>query len=136
MCDRRLLHSLLVVTSVLGIGAVFAAGPPSDRAPSSSLFTRLPSEETGITFSNTLQEGPRANVLAYEYFYNGGGVAAGDLNGDGRPDLYFTSNQGNLRFEDVSTAWGLAQEGFSTGAAYADFNNDAPLSAFSLPSSP
>jgi hypothetical protein len=94
MCDRRLLHSLLVVAAALGAGAALSAVPLSDRAPSSSLFIRLSAEETGVTFSNTLQEGPRANVLAYEYFYNGGGVAAGDLNGDGRPDLYFTSNQG------------------------------------------
>ncbi len=55
------------------------------------LFTLLPAAKTNIDFSNILTEGLNTNVLMYEYFYNGGGVAVGDVNGDGYDDLYFTS---------------------------------------------
>ncbi|RYF64004.1 MAG: hypothetical protein EOO39_27490, partial [Cytophagaceae bacterium] len=55
-------------------------------------FTRLGAEKTGVRFTNQLTETEEQNVLAYEYFYNGGGVAVGDLNNDGLPDLYFTGN--------------------------------------------
>jgi len=55
-------------------------------------FTLLPQDATNVTFSNTLTEGLNTNVLMYEYFYNGGGVAVGDVNNDGYDDLYFTSN--------------------------------------------
>src|SRR5690348_1662652 len=72
----------------------------STEVPSSTtppLFTLLSSSQTGIDFTNRLQEGLNTNILMYEYFYNGGGVAAGDLNGDGLTDLYFTANMGNNR---------------------------------------
>ena len=61
-------------------------------AGSSHLFSLLPPDSTGIQFSNNLTEGPNTNVLMYEYFYNGGGVAIADLNGDGLQDIYFTAN--------------------------------------------
>jgi enediyne biosynthesis protein E4 len=60
-----------------------------------ALFKLLSPEQTNITFQNTLTEGPNTNILIYEYFYNGGGVATADFNGDGKDDIYFTSNMGN-----------------------------------------
>lgn len=48
--------------------------------------------ETGIRFSNDINETENLNVLAYEYLYNGGGVAIGDINGDNLPDIYLTAN--------------------------------------------
>jgi hypothetical protein len=75
------------------------------------LFTAIPAERSGIKFKNHVTESPEHNVLSYEYFYNGGGVAVGDLNNDGLPDIVFTANmdqpviyfnKGNLVFEDVS----------------------------------
>lgn len=79
-------------------------------------FTLLPPEQTGVSFQNALSEGLNTNILVYEYFYNGGGVATGDLNGGGLIDLYFTSNMGknklylnkgkdnsdSLRFQDIT----------------------------------
>ncbi len=86
-----------------------ADGPP--------LFTLLTPEQTHVDFSNTLTEGLNTNVLMYEYFYNGGGVAAGDINGDGLTDLYFSGNmtdnklylnKDKLSFEDITTSAGVA----------------------------
>src|ERR1700712_3762659 len=78
---------------------------------SQPLFTLLPAQKTGIRFQNTITESSAQNVLNYEYFYNGGGVAVGDLNNDGLPDIVFTSNmdepkvyfnKGNFVFDDAS----------------------------------
>jgi hypothetical protein len=57
-----------------------------------TLFSALRPSETNIYFQNKLTEGPNTNVLLYEYFYNGAGVALADFNGDQLLDIYFTSN--------------------------------------------
>ena len=61
-------------------------------AQESPLFESLSPAKTGIHFKNILEESPTSNVLTYEYFYNGGGVAIGDINNDGLEDIYFTGN--------------------------------------------
>jgi hypothetical protein len=102
---------------------------------SGELFALVPSERTHITFNNQLTEGLNTNVLLYEYFYNGGGVAVADVNGDGWEDLYFTGNmtenklylnKGNWQFEDVTEAAGVAGRPgpWKTGACIADINGD------------
>jgi hypothetical protein len=63
-----------------------------------TLFKLLPPEQTSVTFKNDLVEDEHLNVLSYEYLYNGGGVAVGDINNDGLEDLFFTSNLGKISF--------------------------------------
>ena len=76
-----------------------------------TLFTRLPSSQTGVRFENRLTETRELNVFTYRNYYNGGGVALGDLTGDGLPELMLTANmgasrlylnQGGFRFRDVT----------------------------------
>ncbi|MGV3538960.1 MAG: FG-GAP repeat domain-containing protein [Rufibacter sp.] len=106
-----------------------------------TLFTLLPAEKTNITFNNTLTETPFANIIAYQYFNNGGGVAIADVNQDGLQDVYFSGNlvpnklylnKGNMRFEDVTSAAGV--DGFpntwKTGAAMADVNGDGLMDIY------
>ncbi len=103
-----------------------------------TLFTLL--DQTGIDFKNELTETTDFNVFKYRNFYNGGGVAAGDLNNDGFTDLFFTSNQGsnqlyinkgNLQFENVSDKAGFSQKKqWSTGVVLVDINNDGWLDIY------
>lgn len=103
-------------------------------------FIRMSSEETGINFANTLVQTPELNIFNYLYFYDGGGVAAGDVNGDGLPDLFFTSNQeqnklylnkGNFQFQDITEkAIGEHIDDWTTGVTMVDINSDKRLDMY------
>jgi hypothetical protein len=104
------------------------------------LFTKLEAGRTGVGFENTLKEDAQANVLNYAYFYNGGGVAIGDINNDGLPDIIFTGNmssnrlflnKGNFEFEDITEKSGIAQkQGWCTGVTMVDINGDGLLDIY------
>ncbi len=114
---------------------VLAGCTRADAGP--ALFELLPPTATGIDFANHLPESPDFNILNYLYYYNGGGVAAGDIDGDGLPDLYFTSNLGSdrlyrnlggYRFEDITERAGVGgDERWTTGVTMADVNGDGHL---------
>lgn len=103
-------------------------------------FTELPVGETGIRFANRIAENDTMNILAFEYVYNGGGVALGDFNNDSLPDVYFTGNttanklylnKGDFKFEDVTEKAGVAPVNkWSTGVALVDINNDNLLDIY------
>ncbi len=104
-------------------------------------FTLLSPDDTGVRFSNQFVENYNYNVFNHEYLYNGCGVAAGDVNEDGLPDLYFSSafgpnrlyiNLGNMKFVDVTATAGVAAaDGYKTGVTMADVNGDGKMDLYS-----
>ena len=108
---------------------------------SDTLFTSLPSSKTNVQFTNTLEQKKLFNILYYLYYYNGGGVATGDINNDGLPDIYFTANskghnklylnKGNFEFEDITDKAGVAgTSDWCTGVTMADVNGDGFLDIY------
>ena len=84
-----------------------------------TLFSDVAPEHTGIDFENKISDTDSLNILDYLYYYNGGGVAIGDINNDGLADIYFTSNQGsnklylnkgNFKFEDITAKAGVEEK--------------------------
>ncbi|MFZ6014678.1 MAG: CRTAC1 family protein, partial [Bacteroidota bacterium] len=105
-----------------------------------TLFKNLPSDSTGINFINSLSFNQDFNIYTYRNFYNGGGVAIGDINNDGLSDVYFTGNQvgnrlylnkGNFKFEDITEmARVRGSQTWATGVSMADVNGDGFLDIY------
>jgi hypothetical protein len=126
---------LIVMVAAINLSSCKTKSPPP------VLFQLLDSTQTNINFTNTLKDNDYPGILNYLYFYNGGGVAIGDINNDGLPDIYFTSNKkggnklylnkGNYKFEDITVKAGVAGiADWCTGVTMADVNNDGYLDIY------
>lgn len=104
------------------------------------LFHSIPPDSSGVDFSNTITEDPEHSIINYIYYYNGAGVAVGDVNNDGLPDLYFVGNstqnklylnKGNFQFEDVTEQANVSGEAsWQTGVTMVDINQDGWLDIY------
>lgn len=131
---RLLGHAPYFCLVILLLGLSACAEKP---AP---LFTALSPEASGVYFSNDLHYTEDYNPYTYRNFYNGGGVALGDINNDGLIDIYLTGNlvpnklylnKGNMKFEDITEQAGVACEGvWSSGATFVDINGDGLLDIY------
>ncbi|MBS1566403.1 MAG: VCBS repeat-containing protein, partial [Bacteroidetes bacterium] len=105
-----------------------------------TLFHLMPSAQTGIDFSNQVTDTKEMNIFNYHNFYNGGGVAIGDIDNDGKPDVFMVANQGKcrlfhnrggFRFDDITDKAGiLSQHKWHTGVTMADVNADGWLDIY------
>src|ERR1043165_1199474 len=110
----------------------------TNKKKNTPLFQLL--DNTGINFQNNVEDGSLDNSFLFRNFYNGGGVAIGDINNDGLADVFLTSNSGNnklylnkgdLKFEDISDKAGIIKDSiWNTGVVFADINSDGWLDIY------
>lgn len=119
-----------------------ACGSPdgNKEEKAAPLFTRLPSDSTGVSFRNDLTEDFDTYFDLFAYVYNGGGVGIGDINNDGLSDIYFTGNEvgnklylnkGKMKFEDITASAGVQGNGkWNNGVTMVDINGDGFLDIY------
>ena len=139
MKSEQFIFRIIIVVFLIGITAIFAVSCTTKKR-TGHLFTKLSAQTTGINFTNSVSYTEEFNPYTFRNFFNGGGVAIGDINNDGLPDLFFCSNQhsnklylnkGNLQFEDITSQAGIVSDGvWSTGVTMADVNGDGFLDIY------
>lgn len=136
--SMRKILILIISTIIISCQESYDKVEPSEGPK--TLFSILNASHTNLAFKNIIPENERMNSWTYEYYYNGGGVSAGDVNKDGLPDIYLTGNvtpnrlylnQGNFKFKDVTDLAGLKDTpSWTTGTAMVDINNDGILDIY------
>ena len=139
---RPVVFSCLLLAGCSGARATEDAPRDANAPPiDGKLFTRLPSSYTGVAFENRITETREKNVFTYRNYYNGGGVAIGDLTGDTLPEVVLTANQGGprvflnlgqFRFRDITKEAQLETDAdsWTTGVTLADVNGDGRLDIY------
>ena len=128
--------------SLVAIGGLLLLGCGKARE---ALFTLRSPRETGVNFSNPITTSDSFNIQTSVYIYNGAGVAAGDIDNDGLPDLFFSGNmvssrlyrnKGHMQFEDITERAGVKTNRWCTGATMVDINGDGFLDIYVSVSGP
>ncbi|NND04971.1 MAG: VCBS repeat-containing protein [Saprospiraceae bacterium] len=132
--------AIFFLPSIMALWLASCQVKDSSTFQKNHLFNEIHEQKTGITFKNELKETKEANIVLYPYYYNGGGVAIGDLDNDDLPDIFFTGNMvgdrlyknlGNLSFDDVTTKCGILSSNlWTTGVTMVDINNDGWLDIY------
>ena len=121
------------------LGGLFFIACKNDL-PQTALFEQITAEKSGIRFVNKVENTEALNIFNYRNFYNGGGVALGDINNDGLTDVFLTANmgdnklylnKGNFQFEDITEKAGVkGTKAWSTGVVMVDLNADGWLDIY------
>ncbi len=143
MTSKNLLQLCMILMLIIPTACKQQARQNEVSTDTSKLFKLISPENSQVTFSNNLSEGLNTNILMYEYFYNGGGVAVGDVNDDGFIDIYFISNMesnklylnngsSSLKFKDITEISGVSGRPgpWKTGASMIDINGDKKLDIY------
>ena len=135
----KIVFGVLISVLILGFFSSCSEKNKDEAESKNKLFKFMGSDVTGIDFENKLTSTDSVNIFTFTYIYNGSGVAVGDINNDGLPDIYFSGNQmsgrlylnkGNFKFEDITKKAGVGTKQWCTGVAMADVNNDGYLDIY------
>jgi len=136
---KFLLPLIFLLNSFLSTNCSDSESKLNDDPEIQTLFKKVPASKSGLTFANQIKPDYDFNILEYNYFYNGGGVATADFNNDGLPDLFFSGNmvssafylnKGNLQFEEVTQISGLETNTWISGVSVVDINGDGLLDIY------